>query len=83
MKLALVTLCSMVAYPAIIVPILEENHERFLKVPHYGTICIDNPEHCDFTWDENIPMIDRFPKDMVLSIDYFEAVSQTFSFNQA
>jgi len=81
MKQTVIAIISSLVLPTIIEPILEESHARFHKVPHYGTICIDDPSHCDFSWDEKIPMLERLPKDMILSMKYFKAVSKTFVFN--
>jgi hypothetical protein len=30
------------------------------KPPLYADVCLSNPSDCDYTWDDDIPIADRF-----------------------
>jgi len=53
------------------------------KPPLYADVCISHPDKCDYSWNDDIPLADRFPKDIQFSQDLFEIEDIPISFNHA
>jgi hypothetical protein len=57
--------------------------DEVVPVPHYGNYCIDNASACDYSWDDSVPLSQRFPPEIQFTHDMFEEVGFIKEFNQA
>ena len=47
----------------------------------YTSFCARNPEKCDYSWDDSLPMLERFPQDLLIDIQYLEPAGNPKDFN--
>ena len=51
---------------------MKEEKAPVVEKTIYNDICVNQPKQCDYSWDKDIPLLDRFPTNMLFNQNLFE-----------